>query len=169
MQTGDPAARPRGFAYLFLLVAVALLAAVAASAVKTGALLARRSAEDQLLAVGAEFSLALESYAKATPAGRPPAPRMLEELLADQRFPGVLRHLRQVYADPLTGQRDWGLLQDPNGFIVGVYSMAPGVPVKQQGFGDLNAHMQDAQTYAAWVFSRPCLRLQGAGRCTGQP
>jgi len=108
----------------------------------------RRDAEQALLFVGSEFERALRSYAlvpagttplaglgSASPALRiAPGPRTLEELLKDPRSPGVRRHCATNHADPMTGLPTWGLIKDPAGFIVGIYSSAPGKPIKQTGF-----------------------------------
>jgi hypothetical protein len=51
------------------------------------------------------------------------------------RMPGTRRYLRQLYADPLTGRREWGLIRDALGSIQGVYSLADGRPIRRQGFG----------------------------------
>jgi len=37
----------------------------------------------------------------------------LEELLEDPRFPNTVRHLRKPFADPMTGQAEWGLAKAP--------------------------------------------------------
>ncbi len=86
-----------GFAYLLLLIGVAIIGLTSAAAVNLGATVARRSAEDQLLAVGDEFRRALHSYA----ASGGDAPKTLEALLPGSASPGVRRHLRKIYADPL--------------------------------------------------------------------
>jgi type II secretory pathway pseudopilin PulG len=146
-----------GFAYVLLLIAVALIGVVTSSALALGASLARRDAERQLLAIGAEFQQALYSYsgvapgAAALPSQR--GPRSLDELLLDPRMPGIRRHLRQVYADPLTGRAEWGLVRDGQGFIVGIHSLAPGRPLKRTGFEPRLAHLEEAESYAVWVFS----------------
>ena len=36
--------------------------------------------------------------------------------------------------DPLTGSADWGVVKGPDGGVIGVYSQAPGKPLKQDGF-----------------------------------
>lgn len=151
MRTGEhgPA---QGFAYLFLLMAVGVLAGTTAWAVQAGAALARQGAEAQLLAVGGQFGAALDSYAKATPLGQHTAPRTLAELLRDPRYPQPMRHLRRLFDDPLTGQANWGLIRDSQGYIVGVYSLAPGRPLKQAGFAADLAHLYEAERYADWVF-----------------
>lgn len=153
MRTGERH-RAAGFAYLFLLIAVAVLAGATAWGTQAGAALARQGAEAQLLTVGQAFSRALDSYAQATPLGQPTAPRDLAELLRDPRYPQPMRHLRRLFDDPLTGQPTWGLLRDPQGLIVGVHSLAPGEPIKQAGFEPEQAHLHEAKSYADWVFQR---------------
>lgn len=151
-----------GFAYVLLLALIAVIALLASSAIRLGAQMSRRDAEQSLLFVGSEFSSALRSYAAFAnaPLSSPlPAaaalrgPRTLEELLKDNRSPGLKRHLRKIYADPMTGLENWGLVKDPAGFIVGVYSLAPGRPIQQTGFDARLSNFEEAQTYADWVFA----------------
>lgn len=142
----------RGFSYLALLILVAVLGMAAANSVQVGALLQRRFAEEQLLFVGAEFERAFNSYAVATPPGRSPYPRALDELLRDQRFPGLRRHLRQIYADPITGREEWGLLTSPDGGIAGVHSLSPLQPIKQSGFDGGWERLASRSQYREWPF-----------------
>jgi type II secretory pathway pseudopilin PulG len=148
-----------GFAYLLLLIAVVVIGIAAGGSLSIGAQTTRRDAEQQLLAVGREFQQALRSYAglsqNALAGVGARGPRTLEELLKDPRSPDTRRHLRQLYADPLTGQVEWGLLNDPTGFILGVYSLAPGRPIKQTGFVPAMVGFEDADSYGAWVFGLP--------------
>lgn len=141
-----------GFAYILLLASIAVLAVVSSASVTIGMQFARRSAEQQLLIIGAEFERALRSYQTAAGGGPLSGPRELDDLLRDPRRPGVVRHLRKVYADPLTGKAEWGLVRGPNGVIVGIYSLAEGEPAKRSGFDAWQAHFEDAQRYADWVF-----------------
>ncbi len=164
----------RGFAYVLLLAAVAIIAVAATASLRIGVQMSRRNAEQSLLYVGSEFERALRSYAgmpvnvniSASNAAASQAllaargPRTLEDLLKDPRTPGVRRHLRQIYADPMTGQQTWGLMKDPAGFIIGVYSLAEGVPIKQTGFAPNQAGFEQAQTYSAWVFGLPSTQLK---------
>jgi hypothetical protein len=69
--------------------------------------------------------------------------------------PGVRRHLRQIYADPLTGKEEWGLVLDSEGFIVGVHSLAEARPIKRTGWGPQRAAFEEAQSYKEWVFGLP--------------
>ncbi len=152
---------------MLLLIAVAIIGVAASASLSMGSTMARRDAEQQLLAVGAEFQQALRSYAGlpygagAVSPGR--GPKTLDELLKDPRAPGVRRHLRQLYADPLTGKPDWGIVRDELGTIAGVYSQAAGVPIKQAGFEAPWAHFENARTYKEWVFG------MGAARAMPSP
>jgi type II secretory pathway pseudopilin PulG len=146
-------ARARGFTYIGLLIAVAIIAVAAAAALQIGAVAQRRAAEDELLGIGLEFKAAIRSYFETTPVGMPTgAPRRLEDLLRDPRFPGVKRHLRKIYSDPLTGSNDWGIVRSDDGGILGVYSKAQGVPIRQENFPDEFFHFKHGQSYKRWVF-----------------
>lgn len=166
-----------GFAYVLLLLGIAVLSLGATAALQMGAQAGRRDAEQALLSIGTEFERALYSYAGVpvaatfnanTGALAARGPRSLEELLKDPRVPGVRRHLRQVYADPMTGRRDWGVVRDPAGFIIGVYSLSEGKPIKQLGFDARHAHFEEAPSYAKWVFGLPMAQAQTL-RGTAQP
>ncbi len=157
MRSGKALPLQRGLACVLLLAAVAIIGIVSANAIETGAMLGRRDQERQLLAIGAEFRRALASY-NAALAGQAPGtplagPKSLEELLADPRVPGVRRHLRQIHADPLTGQAVWGLQRDAQGSIVGIYSLAGGTPIRQTGFEPGLESFEAATSYAGWVFT----------------
>ena len=148
-----------GSAYLLLLLAIALIGLVAASTVSVGATLARRDAEQQLLAVGREFQTALRSYAGVPLNASTPivaqGPKSMNDLLKDPRVPGLRRYLRRIYADPLTGQEEWGLVRDVQGSIVGIYSLAAGLPIQQSGFEPSFAGFDSAHEYRKWVFGLP--------------
>lgn len=145
-------AEQRGFSYLFLLIIVAVLGMVAANAVSLGVNASRRDAEVELLAIGGEFENALRSYRGAGPTGTRAGPRDLEDLLLDRRMSATRRHLRKIYADPLTGRQEWGVVRQPDGAIVGIYSTAPGTPIKRAGFDVHRASFDNAARYAQWVF-----------------
>lgn len=146
-----------GFAYLLLLIAVAIVSATAASTMMLGASVARHEAEEHLLDVGEEFERALWGY-RSMPSGGVTgrSPKTLDELLQDARVPGVKRHLRQIYADPARDiLGEWGVVRAVDGSILGVYSLAPGTPIKRTGFSAQHSHFENAPTYADWVFGLP--------------
>lgn len=146
-----------GVAYLALMIAVAVISLVAAGSVQTGALQGQREAEEELLFVGGEYSLALVRYAEATPAGAHRSPRTVEELLRDPRHPGLVRHLRRAYPDPTGEQQGWVLVRDRQGFIVGVHSASNLRPIRTTGFAPSQVYFEGrpALSYRDWVFWGP--------------
>jgi hypothetical protein len=124
-----------GFAYLSLLIFLALLGFVSAMALQVGSLVHRRVAEEALLDIGFEYAKALGSYADQTPVGMEDQPMNLQELLLDKRLPGRVRHLRQLYPDPVTGGQEWGLDLDPDtNRIIGIFSLSDKRPIKIDNF-----------------------------------
>jgi type II secretory pathway pseudopilin PulG len=145
-----------GFTYLGVLLLLAVIVLVGTASLRLGVVIHRRAAEQALLEVGAEFSAALRSYARATPRGLPDAPLTLQQLQKDPRFPGTVRHLRKIYFDPVTGTNEWGLVRDEqNNGIVGVYSLSKARPVKQAHFDSRFSDMDGKQAYSEWKFIRP--------------
>jgi hypothetical protein len=114
---------------------------------------AQREKEAELLFVGNQFRQAIAAYYERTPGAVKRYPQKLEELLEDNRFPVAQRHLRRIYADPITGQREWGLVRAPEGGgIMGVFSTSQAEPVKTGNFDLVNKHFADAKTYRDWQF-----------------
>jgi type II secretory pathway pseudopilin PulG len=163
-----------GFTYLAMLFAVVLMGLALAAAANVWDTASKRDKEVELLFVGLQFRTAIDSYYNASPGAAKEFPRSLDELLIDKRFPQSVRHLRRIYIDPLTGDRDWGLVKLGDR-IVGVHSRALGEPLKQAGFAAELASFESASTYADWKFvaravsalgpppSAPQLPMPGAG------
>lgn len=141
-----------GFSYLALLIAIAIIGAMAAGAVSAGAAMQRRAAEEELLFIGMQFQRAFQSYRNATSPGQPPFPERLEELERDKRGATVKRHLRKVYFDPLSGRRDWGVIDAPGGRIAGVFSKVEGQPIKTTGFPTELIGLEGKTRYSDWAF-----------------
>jgi type II secretory pathway pseudopilin PulG len=150
-------AQQSGFAFLSLMLAIVVIGIVATSSLQWGSAYGQRDAEAQLLFVGEEMQQALARYANATPVGLPRSPASLQELVRDPRYPGVVRHLRQIYVDPFTGNADWAVIQDPFGRIVAVHSRSKLKPLKTTGFELPLGHLQDrkAKAYDEWLFWGP--------------
>jgi type II secretory pathway pseudopilin PulG len=144
----------RGFTYLSLIIVVAIVGLVAASAIKLGSVLQRSRAEQELLDIGAAFSDALKSYADATPQGMPTQPPSLRELLKDPRFPGVRRHLRKIFVDPMTGKAEWGIVYrgDKTG-VLAVYSLSDAKPVKIGNFPARYSGFEGKSRISDWKFT----------------
>jgi type II secretory pathway pseudopilin PulG len=150
--------RQKGFTYIGLLLLVAMTTSALAVAATLWSLESRREKEADLLFIGAEFRQAIASFRERTPAGQAPRfPQRLEELVDDRRWPAMRRHLRQVYVDPMTGSRDWGLVTAPGGGILGVYSRSEAAPVKRSRFPEDYEGFDDAPSYQQWrfVYSSP--------------
>jgi type II secretory pathway pseudopilin PulG len=143
----------RGFTYLGLLFAVAFVGLMLAGTGEVWHLAAKREREEQLLFVGRAFARALVSYRDATPVGRPAeSPRQLEDLVEDRRHGHeVRRHLRRLYADPMTGSADWGLVRAGDG-IVAIHSLAEGRPLRRTRFQPWEEGFAAAETYGGWLF-----------------
>lgn len=145
----------RGYAFLMLLLALAVISLTAASQLQLGLFGQRRQAELQLLEVGGRMEAALASYARLGQGGRSPMPTHMEDLLRDPRFPKlVIRHLRQIEVDPMTGNKVWGVVMSEDGKgIVGFHSLSEEKPVMTV-FGPNYAHFKDLPRYADWVFGQ---------------
>jgi type II secretory pathway pseudopilin PulG len=142
-----------GYTYLALLILLAIISITAAASAELGAIYQRRMAEKELLAVGAEFQRALQSYASATPIGQPTQPRTLEDLLRDPRYPNVVRHLRRVHDDPMTGKGDWILMMSPDGqTIIGIHSASHARPIQISHFPAAFQGFANRKSYSDWVF-----------------
>ena len=141
--------RNRGFTLLGLLLVVGVLGAGLAAYGQIYSHQARRDKEAELLFRGNQYRLAIESYYRNGDS----YPKTLDDLLADNRFPTPVRHLRKRYADPMTGKAEWGLVKTPDGErIIGVHSTSEAAPIKTGNFDLVNKHFADAKTYKDWQF-----------------
>jgi type II secretory pathway pseudopilin PulG len=152
--TAPRSRRSGGFTYLSLIVLIAIIGMVSATAVKLGSVVHRSKSELALLDIGAAFSDALQSYADATPPGQPPQPPSLKELLKDPRFSQTRRHLRKLFVDPMTGKAEWGVvyLGDKVG-VLAVYSLSDAKPVKIGNFSQRYSGFAGKEHISDWKFA----------------
>jgi type II secretory pathway pseudopilin PulG len=139
---------------MVLIGVLVMLALAAAGAVQTGQRLAdaqQRDNEEDLLWVGEQYRSAILAYAQQGPNGVRVPPMRLEDLVQDSRYPQARRHLRKLYADPLSPSTSWGVIRQGNG-IIGVYSQAPGEPFRKTGFAATQTGFDNAKQYADWRF-----------------
>ncbi len=145
-----------------MLIAVAVIGVGLAATGMVWSQSRQREKEQELLFVGDQFRQAIGRYYEGTPGPAKRYPQALEDLLADKRFPNPERYLRRIYTDPMTGKAEWGLMQAPEGGIMGVYSLSNGAPIKQAGFQDKDRTSQGATTYYEWRFFYAAPVMPGA-------
>lgn len=122
--------RGGGFAYIWLLMAIAMLGLGLVAAADIYSTERKRDQERELISIGNQFRVAIGSYYESQANGaRKDYPPSLEDLLKDNRFPGLKRHLRRVFVDPLTGKSEWGVVL-VNGRVAGIHSLSTGRPIK---------------------------------------
>jgi len=155
----------RGFTYVGLLVVVVLIGIGLAAVGQVWSTTAKRERERELLFAGAQFRRAIGSYFDASP-GVKQYPSKLEELLQDQRFPVVKRHLRKIYLDPMTGSPDWGLVTAGDR-IVGVYSRSGDKPLKIENFAPEDSSFAGSAAYSDWRFVYASAAAPGTEPATG--
>jgi type II secretory pathway pseudopilin PulG len=141
--------RQRGYTYIGLLVSVVILGLMLTIVARVWSTTEQREREAQLLWIGHAYRMAISSYFSM---GHQ-YPLTLELLLTDDRFPVPKHHLRQLYADPMTGKADWTLITNPSGQgIMGVASISKATPIKHKGFELVDAVFADTDCYCLWQF-----------------
>lgn len=147
------AGREKGFTYLALLAVIAVSGLVLASMGELASHAQQRDKEAELLFTGDQYREAIRAFYERSPGGAKRYPQKLEDLLQDSRMPSVQRYLRRLYPDPITGKAEWGLVEAPQGGIMGVYSKSEGEPVKTGGFPKADEAFADAGKYSDWKFT----------------
>jgi len=145
----------RGAILLLLLVLVVIMGLAAGMAGQSWRSTVQKSREAELLWRGQQYQKAITSYYSVRQ-GQQSFPTKLEDLLQDPRFPHVVRHLRKLYNDPLTGA-DWVLIKDPAGHIIGVRSSSELEPFRKDGFPESLDKLKGKEAYNEWefVFEQP--------------
>jgi type II secretory pathway pseudopilin PulG len=136
-----------------VLIAVALVGVGLAMTGEAWQTTVQREKERELLFVGDEIRRAITQYYEGTPGGVKQFPKKLEDLLRDERYPTVRRYLRKVYRDPMTGKREWGIVQGPGDTVMGVYSLSAKAPMKRANFPPDYSLFGSAASYTDWRFA----------------
>lgn len=132
----------RGFTYLTALLFVAVTGFGLAAISEAWSHSRQREKEAELIWIGNQFKQAIGLYYHRSPAAMNRYPQKLEDLLEDRRFPNPQRYLRRIYADPMTGKAEWGIIAAPDGGVMGVYSRSAVKPLKTAQFGSSYAERQ---------------------------
>ena len=152
MRSGRPAAAARGFTYLVMLLAVALIGIGLVATSEVWSQSRQREKERELLFIGNQFRQAIALYYQRTPGMVKRFPETLQDLLEDKRYLVTQRHLRKIFADPVTGKPDWGIVPAPGGGIIGIYSRSNDKPIKAADFPAEDQSFEGAQRYSQWRF-----------------
>lgn len=147
---GMQAQQAHGLVLLALMLFLALASLATALGAEVWATARQRERESELLFVGDQYRRAVESYWRATPGRAKTLPASLEVLLADDRFPTPVRHLRRLYADPFTGEA-FVPVRLGNG-IAGVRSASKDAPLKTANFPPRYQQFEGALSYEQWQF-----------------
>lgn len=147
--SGEAPRGQRGFTYIALVFAIAVLGITLGAVGILWSTQVRREKEQQLLWVGDQYRAAIVRYRAGT--GR--LPGALDDLLTDELGPKPRHFIRQLYPDPMTGQADWQTIEGPGGGIMGVFSSSKDVPIKVANFPQRYKDFEQAETYADWKFS----------------
>lgn len=145
----------RGFSYIWLLLFIAFMGYGLTVVAEIQSTVSQREKERALLAIGRQFREAIRRYHETQVTGtKKEYPASLDDLLKDPRYPGVKRHLRQIFVDPMTGQPEWGLVKVGER-IVGVHSLSERTPIKKDNFELEDLQFLGKQKYVEWVFVYP--------------
>lgn len=147
---GWPAAQS-GLTYFGILFAIAIMGTGLALAGVVWHTAQQREKESELLYIGDSFRRAIASYYHQSP-GQKRFPPQLVDLVKDPRFPGIKRHLRRLYVDPISGKAEWGTLRGTDGGIIGVRSLSEQTPLRQHFSGDPSKNFSGKTRYSDWVF-----------------
>lgn len=141
----------RGAILIMLMAMVVILGLAASMAGQSWRSTVQQSREAELLWRGQQYQHAIASYYSVKHGPQQMLPAKLEHLLRDPRFPNIVRHLRKLYDDPMTGE-DWQLVTDPAERIIGVRSSSDLEPFKKNGFPKGLDGLQDKDSYSDWEF-----------------
>lgn len=144
--------RQGGFTYLAILFLVAALGVGLAAVGEVWDTASRRDKERDLLLAGRELCDAIGRYYTAPSGGIARYPSSLEDLLKDNRVPGIRRHMRRIPVDPMTGKADWATLGAPGGGIAGVHSRSEDEPLKTANFDRGEDGFEGGKKYSEWRF-----------------
>lgn len=145
----------RGFTYLWVLGLITMLGIGYVVTAEVYATAQRHEREEALIFIGHEFRNALERYyGSQVGGGVHEYPSRLEQLLRDDRFPDVHRHLRRLYVDPMTAKDEWGVVRI-GGRIVGIHSLSDARPLKQKNFEQDDSLFEGHERYSEWIFAYP--------------
>lgn len=158
MRTGNtmplllPVKRQQGFTMAAVLAALLIVALATQGVMTYVSQQAQREREADLLRIGQAYAEAIGTYYESSPGNVKRWPRTFEDLVEDKRFVGIRRHLREIYADPITRSPNWGIVLSENGGIAGVHSLATAPPIRSTPIELGSVTLPAAGRYSDWQF-----------------
>ena len=144
--------RQRGFTYLWLLAAVAVIGIAMSAVGPLWAQQRQREREAELTRIGMIYVNALEDYYRMSSGSTPHFPVAPEELLLDLRFNANIRHLRQFYDDPVAPGQPLVWIRNERNQLVGVRSASIDKPLRQVTWTDGRHTVPAGEHYSDWIF-----------------
>ncbi|TCV89621.1 type II secretion system protein [Sulfurirhabdus autotrophica] len=145
----------RGFTYIGLMIAVAIMGISLAAVGQMWHNIQTREKEKQLLYIGDQYRKAIAHYYQESPGAAKKYPTSLDELVKDSRYVTTKRYIRKKYKDPITGNEEWGVIPGTNGGIMGVYSLSTDEPLKTGDFRPADSLFENKKKYSEWAFFAP--------------
>lgn len=142
----------KGFTYPAALLLIIIVSISLMVVQKQWSTIVKRDREKELFFRSSQIVSAIDSYYQNSPEGSQRYPGSLKALLKDNRFPGLKRHLRKLFKDPMTKHGDWGLIYDGKSGIKGVFSKSQEEPIKKGGFSEEMKSFENKKKYMDWKF-----------------
>jgi type II secretory pathway pseudopilin PulG len=152
MALGDQTQCQRGFTYVWVMAAVAVLGIGLAALGTVWSAAMQREREQELVRAGSAYADAIASYRRISPGSVRESPPNLEALLLDDRFIKAYRHMRRLYPDPMDPQRQWGLVIDASGRVIGVHTLSRAKPLRRAPWHVGSVLLPVAEHYSDWKF-----------------
>jgi hypothetical protein len=141
-----------GVMYLALLLFIALTSVAGLKVAQAFSFQIARDVEQDLLSAGREFKDAIGTYYESSPGTLKVYPATFDDLVKDERFLGVRRHMRKIRIDPATRKADWIIIKAIQGGIQGVMSASDKKPIQKINFQAGEIGFENADTYQDWKF-----------------
>ncbi len=145
--------RQQGFTYVSALFLVAAFGAGLALTGEIWSHARQREKEAELIWIGNQFRQAIGVYYHRSPGAVKRYPEKLDDLLEDKRYASKQRYLRRIYADPIAGKPEWGLVAAPGGGIMGIHSIATAKPLRSAPLSREDNSAVTAASYRDWRFA----------------
>jgi len=142
----------KGFTYPAALLLIIIVSISLMVVQKQWSTIVKRDREKELFFRTSQIVGAIESFYQNSPKGLQHYPRSLKVLLKDNRFPGLKRHLRKMFKDPMTEDGNWGIVYDGKGGIKGIFSRSQKEPIKKGGFPEEYESFENKKKYSEWKF-----------------